>query len=76
MNHQNSSDTGEVRPVRAFQTDPCWYESHWYGPQRASTPAPIRRLAMRTAVGFVPAVRRLIAERSTKPQPVPQLATG
>ena len=44
-----SSDTHprrtQVRPVRAFQTDPSWYEAYWYSKQ-----APPRRSSFNSRV--------------------------
>ena len=72
MNHQKSFDTGEARPPRAFQTDPCWYESYWYGSEQPSTPGLMQRsLAMVAAL--VPSLHRLIAERPAKRMPMTTL---
>lgn len=72
MNRQKSLDTGEAPPPRAFQTDPSWYESYWYGSEQPSIPGPMqRRFAMLAAL--IPSLHRLIAERPAKRMPVTTL---
>jgi hypothetical protein len=68
MNHQKTSDTGPAHPVRAFQTDPNWYESYWYGSERSSMLAPIRH-SLTMLASLIPSLRSLIVERSTRPVP-------
>ncbi len=72
MNRQKSSDPGKVRPLRAFQTDPAWYENHWHGPERRSTPSPIRRHIVVLAA-LIASRHRLIAKRPAKHMPVTTL---
>lgn len=72
MNRQKSSNPGQARPPRAFQTDPSWYESYWYGSEQPSTPGPTqRRFAMLAAL--IPLLHRLIAERPAKRMPMTTL---
>jgi hypothetical protein len=72
MSRQKSSDPGKVRPLQAFQTDPAWYENHWYGPERRSTSSPIRRHIVALAA-LMASLHRLIAERPAKRTPVTTL---
>lgn len=71
MNHRRSPDAGEAHPIRAFQTDPCWYESYWYPSQRHSTRRQIRH-SLAAMPALIRRLRGLIVERSTEPMPVPR----
>jgi hypothetical protein len=74
MNTQTPANANDARPMRAFQTDPSWYEDYWYGAQLPVTPGPVRR-GLAALASFAPTVawlRRLIAERWTEHTPVPE----
>ena len=72
MNARTPSGTTEAWPIRAFQTDPSWYEDYWYGGEPSVTPRPTRHpfAEMPLLAAVIAWLYRLITEQPAEHTPV------